>query len=72
MAVEVNGNGPTFDAGTPKELFVLRIQAVGLPGPRNYYAASKDGQRFLVVKVPGDPTASPTAVVLNWTADLKQ
>jgi Tol biopolymer transport system component len=71
MAVEVNGNGPTFEAGTPKELFVLRIQAIGLPGPRNYYAASKDGQRFLVVKVPGDPTGSPTAVVLNWTADLK-
>ncbi len=49
---------------------MLRIQAVGLPGPRNYYAASKDGQRFLVVKVPGDPTVSPTAVVLNWPADL--
>jgi Tol biopolymer transport system component len=72
MAVDVNGNGPTFDAGTPKELFVLRIQAVGLPGLRNYYAASKDGRRFLVAKVPGDPAASPTAVVLNWTADLKR
>jgi Tol biopolymer transport system component len=71
MAVEVNGSGPTFDAGTPKELFTVRIQSVGLPGPRNYYAATKDGQRFLVVSVPGDPTASPTTVVLNWTADLK-
>jgi Tol biopolymer transport system component len=72
MAVEVSGSGPTFDAGTPKELFGLRIQSVGLPGPRNFYAAARDGQRFLVVSVSGDPTASPTTVVLNWTADLKR
>jgi hypothetical protein len=72
MAVEVNGSGPTFDAGAPKELFVLRISSVGLPGPRNVYAAGRDGQRFLVNSIVGDPSASPTTVVLNWTADLKK
>ena len=71
MSVEVRGSGPTFDAGTPKELFTLHIQSVGLLGPRNFYAAARDGQRFLVVSVSGDPTASPTKVVLNWTADSK-
>jgi hypothetical protein len=72
MAVDVRGSGPQFDAGTPQELFTLRVQSVGLPGPRNFYAATKNGQRFLVVSTSGDPTASPTTVVLNWTADLKQ
>ena len=71
MAVEVSGSGPTFDVGAPNELFVLHIQSIGLPGPRNIYAAAKDGQRFLVTSLVGDPTASPTTVVLNWTADLK-
>ena len=72
MAVEVSGKGPTFGAGAPRELFVLRIQTIGVPGIRNFYTATKDGQRFLVNALVGDPTASPTTVVLNWTADLKQ
>jgi hypothetical protein len=72
MAVDVRGSGPQFDAGTPQELFTLRIQSVGLPGPRNFYAATRDGKRFLVVSTSGDLTASPTTVVLNWTADLKR
>jgi len=71
MAVEVSGSGPTFHAGAPRELFTLHITTIGLPGPRNIYAATRDGQRFLVSSLANDPTASPTTVLLNWTADLK-
>ena len=73
MTVDVQGNGPTFEAGVPKAMFELRIQSVGLPGPRNFYVAAGDGQRFLVTSLLlGEPTATPTTVVLNWTADLKR
>jgi Tol biopolymer transport system component len=71
MAVEVSGSGPTFHAGVPRELFTMHITTIGLPGPRNIYAATRDGQRFLVTSLVNDPTASPTTVLLNWTADLK-
>ncbi|MGH8772150.1 MAG: TolB family protein, partial [Burkholderiales bacterium] len=72
MAVEVNGSGPTFEASVPRPMFELRVQSVGLPGPRNFYAAARDGQRFLVTSLIGDPIATPTMVVLNWTIDLKR
>ena len=72
MAVEVSTSGPSFGAGPPKELFLLRIPPIGLTGgPRNFYAAAGDGQRFLVNALVGDPAAYQTTVVLNWTADLK-
>lgn len=71
MAVDVKGHD-TFDAGAPKELFGLRLQTGGLPGPRNYYVASADGHRFLVASAPEDRITTPTTVVLNWTADLRR
>ena len=72
MAVEVKGDGPTFEAGVPQVLFELRLQSVGLPGPRNFYVAAADGQRFLVTSAPEERISTPTTVVLNWTADLKR
>jgi Tol biopolymer transport system component len=72
MAVDVTAHGPTFDVGVPRELFVMHISSISMPGPRNIYTATKDGQRFLVSSLVGDPSASPTTVVLNWTADLKR
>jgi len=71
MAVEVNGSGSTFTMGAPRALFALHIQSIGLPGNRNFYTATRDGQRFLVTSLSGDPSLSLTTVVLNWTADLK-
>src|SRR5262245_39257232 len=70
MAVEVDGSGPTFVVDKPRELFTLHISTIGM-GPRNIFAATRDGQRFLVNSLVGDPTVSSTTVVLNWTADLK-
>jgi eukaryotic-like serine/threonine-protein kinase len=72
MAVDVKGNGSTFEADDPKELFGLRVQTVGLPGPRNYFVADADGQRFLVASVPEERITTPITVVLNWTADLRR
>jgi len=71
-AVDVKGNGSTFEADDPKELFGLRVQTVGLPGPRNYFVADADGQRFLVASVPKERITTPITVVLNWTADLRR
>jgi eukaryotic-like serine/threonine-protein kinase len=70
MAVEVKGDGSTFEAGVPKSLFEPRI-----PGPgafRNSYAVTADGQRFLVITVLEEMTPQPITVVMNWTADLKR
>jgi Tol biopolymer transport system component len=72
MAVDVKGDGTTFDRGVPKALFDLRVQTVGLPGPRNFYVAAADGRRFLVASVPEERISTPTTVVMNWTADLKK
>jgi eukaryotic-like serine/threonine-protein kinase len=68
-AVEVNTEGASFSAGTPKPLFSVNIEA---EQRRNRYIATKDGQRFLVVL--RAPTAIETtiAVQVNWPAALKQ
>jgi len=70
MAVEVKGDGSTFEVGVPKVLFELRVP--GIPGPRNYYVAAAAGRRFLVTSVLEEATPQPISVVLNWTADLKR
>jgi Tol biopolymer transport system component len=69
MAVDVKGDGPTFEAGVPKTLFEMRVR--GLPGPRNYYVVSHDGQRFLVAATPVEAASTPMTVVLNWQSGLK-
>ncbi len=70
MAVEVKGDGSTFEADVPKALFELRI-----PGPGaswNSYAVTADGQRFLVTSLIEETIPQPITVVLNWTADLQR
>jgi eukaryotic-like serine/threonine-protein kinase len=69
MAVEVNTEGASFSAGTPKTLFSVNIES---EQRRNRYIGAKDGQRFLVVL--RAPTAIETmiAVQVNWPAALKQ
>lgn len=70
MAVEVKGEGATFESSVPKTLFEMRIR--GLPGPRNYYDVSHDGKRFLVASTPEEAATQPMTVVLNWQSDLKR
>jgi Tol biopolymer transport system component len=70
MAVEVKGDGSTFEPGVPHALFELRIP--NFPGVRNNYVVAADGQRFLVASIIGEAAATPITVALNWTADLKR
>ena len=60
---QVASSGTRIDTGTPSVLFALPR------GPHRdtniaWYAASRDGQRFLVNTVVED--ASPITVLLNW------
>ena len=36
------------------------------------YAASSDGQRFLIGVPVGEESSTPLTVVVNWTAELKK
>ncbi len=70
MAVPVQ-SAPAFGAGTPTKLFDTRYFAAT---NARTYDVSRDGQRFLMIKVAGgDPTSTPTGivVVLNWVEELK-
>jgi eukaryotic-like serine/threonine-protein kinase len=73
MAVEVNGNGPTFKVGEPRPLFEIRVFAIDQSFPGNgYYTVTHDGKRFLVSSGPEAPNRQQINVVVNWTADLKK
>jgi Tol biopolymer transport system component len=65
-AVDVQTDQASFEAGTPKPLFSVRLVPAAR---RNRYVASHDGQRFLTVSPPDGGTVAIT-VVLNWTAGL--
>jgi len=67
MAVEIKTAGTDFQAGVPQALFPIRIR----PGnPRNKYAPSPDGQRFVIAAPLGRDAMAPTTIVLNWPAGL--
>ena len=68
MAADVRFNGAEIAVGAPQPLFQTNVQQDRVT--RNTYAASVDGQRFLVLSPVVDPNASPLVAVLNWTAGL--
>jgi serine/threonine protein kinase len=68
MAVEVNTEGSSFSAGTPRPLFSVNIEE---EQRRNRYIATGDGQRFLVVLRAPTAVESTVAVQVNWPAALK-
>ena len=73
MALEVKLSSK-FEAGDVKVLFDTHIGNVvshGLRPSRTNYAASGDGQRFLINSFT-ETSAPPITVVLKWTADLKR
>jgi hypothetical protein len=68
MAVDVV-SGPTLETGVPKALFRPRVPG-DVMTPRNHYAVSTDGQRFLIDTA--DLDAPPSiVVVINWSTPLK-
>jgi len=67
MAVPVEASA-TFTAGTPKLLFPARIAPQVV---RSQYRPTPDGQRFLMLAPLGREAITPTTVVLNWPASLR-
>jgi dipeptidyl aminopeptidase/acylaminoacyl peptidase len=68
MAAAVDGRGASFEVGAVKPLFDTRA-ATGL---RSTYAATADGQRFLINRAPEQTASAPITVVVNWAAGLRQ
>jgi Tol biopolymer transport system component len=71
-----NGGGTqprwqSLDAETPSPLFRSRLSyGAYAETPKQQYAVSHDGQRFLMVVSPEDATPSPITVLLNWKPKL--
>jgi dipeptidyl aminopeptidase/acylaminoacyl peptidase len=73
MAVEVNGDGPTFKVGEARPLFEIRVAAIDQSFPGNgYYTVTRDGKRFLVSSLPEAPERQQINVIVNWIADFKK
>ena len=68
MAADVRLEGSTFEAGAPKALF--QTQLISYPNPRNSYAVSADGQRFVIITPLQENTATPITVVTNLNSAL--
>jgi len=69
MAMPVK-TGQTFEPGPSKPLFTVPL-VLGVGVPRSY-AASGDGQRFLVTSAEGGSDSPPLTIVLNWQSNLKK
>jgi serine/threonine protein kinase len=70
MAVDVKGEGPTFEVGAPKALFDLRVPSFN--NAQAQFAVTADGKKFLIANTVGENSSLPITVVMNWTADLKR
>lgn len=73
VAVEVNGDGPTFKVGEARPLFEIRVASIDQSFPGNgYYTPTRDGKRFLVPSLPEAQERQQINVIVNWMADLKK
>ncbi len=65
-AVAIRSLDP-FVAGEARVLFPLAIPTLAITGNRIFYAATGDGQRFLVNSLVGEESEPGIRVTLNWT-----
>jgi eukaryotic-like serine/threonine-protein kinase len=63
---------PTFDAGEPKPLFLVRRREPVASSDLFTYDVSADGQRFLVNTDVGETTPPALNVVMNWASEPKK
>jgi len=56
---------PSFEAGTPRELFAGKLKLDG-------YAIARGGQRFLARFPLPETTSKSVRLVLDWPAELKK
>ena len=73
VSVPVEARGANWNAGTPTKLLDRRYFVGNISGGRAY-DVSPDGQRFLMIKVPGSDGGAPPAliVVQHWDEELKR
>jgi hypothetical protein len=71
MAVSVTADSG-FDAGMPTALFELRMIPFPPTQPRQQYAVSGNGDRFLVNTFVEPSVPPPVTIILNWTAALQK
>jgi DNA-binding winged helix-turn-helix (wHTH) protein/Tol biopolymer transport system component len=69
MAVDVTPGG-TWRAGRPKALFRTRVPEGAMP--RNHYAVTADGQRFVIESKDEADDQDLMTVFVNWAAALKR
>ena len=67
MAVPVNTDGATFEAGAAHALFDVEVPEAIQPYPGSY-APSGDGQRFLINSIADSNARQPLTVILNWAS----
>lgn len=65
MAVQVTP-GATWRADSPHALFRANVPDGAMP--RNHYAVTADGERFVMNAVDAKTSGDPMTVVVNWTA----
>ena len=65
--IKAAADGQSIDIGPPVPLFSANVGLVIFPVLAANYAASPDGQRFLLNRVVRDAGGTPLRVVLNWS-----
>ena len=70
LAVDVNPSTDRFDAGPERMLFAVHVPSATL-GTRSTYAATRDGQKFLVNTWDAGSVVDPMTLVVNWPATIK-
>ena len=74
MAVSIQSDGRTLEAGDHLSLFPTTILGGGNPAvhPKPQYAVTRDGQRFLINTIVDEPTAQPITIVTHRTRTLEK
>lgn len=68
----VKANPTTLEVSPPKALFATRMKWMEIQAGARHYAASPDGQRFLISSATDEARSVPVTIVLNWSAALKK
>jgi Tol biopolymer transport system component len=74
MAIPIQAGGQSLQKGSPIALFQTRIVQGGDPSvhPKQQYAVTRDGQRFLINTIVDESTARPITIVTNWARALRK
>ena len=69
MAVNLTADGTSIKPGRPRVLFRAPVPSLNVF--INWYAATPDGQRFVINTTAGKGNTQSITVLVNWNARLK-